>query len=623
MNKLILTLLFLMVSNSAWATTWYVRSDGGTYATQCTGTTNAAYTSGINQPCAVKSIYEIHPHYTSPSTTSGTERIVGGDTVIFSKPSDVFPIGANRTTTPSGCTSSAPYDCNLVPFPDGTSGAYTKIYGYGHDTGCSASTKVQLYGDQGPKKIFDTANTDYIEYKCLEITDHSSCGFRTGGNRCSESYPADVGTYARDGFSGQGGSNQIYRYIDVHGLSLRAFNIGGITNITFDHVNMDGNHYGGLDGDTTPISGGTTLVDGTITLSYVNVRFNGCAETYPRSSSFSNTDYSDCTDQNDSGYGDGFGFKLVDGTFLMDNSFFGWNSSDGLDLLYQAFDVVKIDKSRFEGNIGNQWKILTTTFEMTNSITIANCNYLSLTSKIYNTGTFNVCRASGSAVIVPMQGGTYKWYNNTIHSATHSSGSAAIESANTTSTANGTETYTAKNNIYVSPNATWTLYYNGLSGSAATAWSNFSTTNSIIYNFQSNPCPSGTGNQCNTDPKFVSSVTASSGNNLASVYLQSISPAKGTGASGITFWNSSSDYNSYAQNSPVDMGALQYGSTPTSAVCGNGTTEGSEQCDDSNTNNGDGCSSTCQNETPLVITPFKGSIGGGLLKISGGNLIIN
>ena len=33
------------------------------------------------------------------------------------------------------------------------------------------------------------------------------------------------------------------------------------------------------------------------------------------------------------------------------------------------------------------------------------------------------------------------------------------------------------------------------------------------------------------------------------------------------------------------------------AVCGNGTVDPGETCDDSNTTDGDGCSSTCQDET--------------------------
>ncbi len=39
----------------------------------------------------------------------------------------------------------------------------------------------------------------------------------------------------------------------------------------------------------------------------------------------------------------------------------------------------------------------------------------------------------------------------------------------------------------------------------------------------------------------------------------------------------------------------------TTPVCGNGIREGTEQCDDKNTRNGDGCSSTCRNETPVKV----------------------
>lgn len=50
------------------------------------------------------------------------------------------------------------------------------------------------------------------------------------------------------------------------------------------------------------------------------------------------------------------------------------------------------------------------------------------------------------------------------------------------------------------------------------------------------------------------------------------------------------------------------------AVCGNGIVEAGEQCDDGNTVNGDGCSSTCQNEdttTPrAVLNVDKPTVGG-------------
>lgn len=39
------------------------------------------------------------------------------------------------------------------------------------------------------------------------------------------------------------------------------------------------------------------------------------------------------------------------------------------------------------------------------------------------------------------------------------------------------------------------------------------------------------------------------------------------------------------------------------AVCGDGTVEGAEECDDGNTVDGDGCSSDCRSEEPIVIGP--------------------
>ena len=44
-------------------------------------------------------------------------------------------------------------------------------------------------------------------------------------------------------------------------------------------------------------------------------------------------------------------------------------------------------------------------------------------------------------------------------------------------------------------------------------------------------------------------------------------------------------------------GGAQCTSPCPTAVCGNGTKEGDEECDDGNTTSGDGCSSSCKNET--------------------------
>ena len=58
---------------------------------------------------------------------------------------------------------------------------------------------------------------------------------------------------------------------------------------------------------------------------------------------------------------------------------------------------------------------------------------------------------------------------------------------------------------------------------------------------------------------------------------------------------------------PNQVGCGEY-STPCEetcsavSVCGNGIPEAPEQCDDGNTNNGDGCSSTCQNEAAACVS---------------------
>ncbi len=49
-------------------------------------------------------------------------------------------------------------------------------------------------------------------------------------------------------------------------------------------------------------------------------------------------------------------------------------------------------------------------------------------------------------------------------------------------------------------------------------------------------------------------------------------------------------------------GGLAINSCTTSAVCGDGSINGSEQCDDGNTRSGDGCSSSCQVEQGWVCS---------------------
>lgn len=570
--RLLISLLFLfLLATPSWATSWYIRSDGGTYgttSTTCNGLYDVAYNSGSpNGPnCAVVSPYEIWAW-----NGGGTTRFSGGDTVIFSKQGDSFKIGLNRSSVQSGCSTNSPYDCYLSSPPSGPDiNNKTRIVGVGYNSGC-AGTKIQLYGTQSVSTIFNVGtpygtNVSNVSFECLEITDHSNCGFRQGASGCSEGYPADVGDYGRTGIRFLGvTTNVTLRNINIHGMAGTGIlgNVAGIT--TFDHVNLDGNHYAGWDWDNTPYAGTCTGKNsGTINVSYVKTRFSGCREAYPPSASFNTADYDDCVDQNSSGgNGEGWGGLGANGsvTYNIDHSEWSFNVQDAFDLLYCSdgggICTVNIDKSIFEGNAGNQIKVTATNVKIDNSIIIANCKYLTDTNKVAYPGAFVNCRANGTPIVgTPALGEVFTVQNSTIWSGNGVSGSAAIEWAQRINTANGTEVYTYSNNIFVSPDAQWTLNYNGVAGAAGTAISNSLFDHNIIYNFQSNPCPAGTGNQCNTNPLWASAISGTADTNVPAVKLQSGSPARSPAANtGLSYWNNSNDLRDVTR-SVFDIGAV-------------------------------------------------------------------
>lgn len=566
MKKIILFfILSLLAGNVEAAGPYYVRTDGGT-STQCTGLADAAYDgSGTGEACAY-----IHPAWSIGATgTTGT--LAANETLIIG--AGQYMIGYGMPNT-SGCSSSAPYDCVLDTLPNGA-----KIYGsnYASCDNTSRTSKPQLWGTQSVPYILHVESTSNVDIQCLDITDHSDCGFRVGGNQCSETYP-NAETYARVGIYGFGGSGLNMKNLDVHGLSLYGLQIGGFNGWTREYVNVDGNYFANVEGDRAGHS--NTSFSGTISILNSKNRYAGCEEAYPPSATFAHADYSGCTDQNASGYGDGEGTYQSGGNYVIKNSEWSNSASDGLDLLYHTSGSVSIDKSLFEGNNGNQLKVVAANLDVTNSIFIGTCTYLSDSGKVYNTGSWSNCRANGGIVVTPMLGSVINWFNNTIVTATHTGGSAAIEvSGNTgaglnTATCNGTEDWNFSNNIYYSPNATWTIYYNdlgGVAGGCTTSLNAAATDHTEIYNFQSNPCPSGTGNLCASDPLFVGSISASNSSNVSNIYLTSSSPGKGAGTTN-SFWNTSSDFNSFPQNSPVDIGALQYGSTSGGGGSSNPTT---------------------------------------------------
>lgn len=612
MKKLIflmLAWLLLMGCNVFAYSTYYVRTDGGTSA-QCTGLANVSYAStggtGLSQACAF-----IHPAWAMGA--KGTTRVMhGGDTLIMDANSYMIGYGMPNT---SGCSASGPFDCYLndpISGPDSTHP--TKIYGTNYASGCA--TKSTLWGTQNVERVFNMSNVNNIEIQCIEITDHSSCGYDIGGSQCSKSYP-NSNTSGKFGIRGAYVTNLTMKNVDVHGMGSTGMILGDLSGVTtFDHVSIDGNHYDGWQGDERFIGGSGAIGTGTFNMNALKVRFNGCSEVYPRSGSFTAADYSDCTDQNYAGSGDGIAsYENAGGTWNITNSDISYNVQDGFDLLYCGnCQAINVDKSVFQGNDGNQFKASTKNLNITNSHLIGSCTYLTANNKAYNTGAFftnqgygfSSCRAGGVPIsLTPLKGSVYKITNTTLTTATDADSSAVFEITNRYGTCDGTETYTMKNDIfYLMPTSTtnWTPYYNaGLSGACSTALSAATTDHSIVYNFSS--LPSGTGNS-SSSPAFTGTVSGSTFNNLTNLTIGSGSPAKGTATSGLSFWNTSTDYNNFPQNGSTDMGAFQYGTVDTrlkqsgqsciaTIDCASGTCD-NFVCSGSCTANAAGCSTNAQ-----------------------------
>lgn len=611
MKKILITILLLITPQLVFAsTTYFVRVNGGT-AVQCTGTTNADYSgTGTAQACAFN-----HPAWALGTGNTGaiTPKMSGGDTLVIDDNHGIsqaqYAIGYGMPNT-SGCSLNSPNDwnCTLGNIPSGLDALHpTRILGSSYNTGCA--TKAQIWGTNAVgdnnKGIFTMYGSNNVDMECLEITDHAACGFRTGSTLCSEQYNGtSPGLYARGpAIFGRSASNLVFKNLDIHGLPGDGIRISLTNNITWDHDTIDGNHGSGWNAGNVCTGSGcfSDAISGTIIINATKVRFSGCLEAYPRNSSFAASDYNECEDGVAGTYADGFGMPDSYGTWIITDSEFSHNTSDGLDLLYLHGANIYINRSLFEGNDGNQLKLTGTIVNLTNSILIGNCTYLNNTGKLY--GGTTVCRAGGVPLaITPEQGSTFKITNTDIYAATDSDASAVFEISNRNGTCNGTETYTLKNDIFSSPNASsgqWLPFYTSLSGSCQTAFSGLTVDHSIIYNFQTNP--SGTGNVF-TAPPWSGGINASLLTNIGNITLTS---NVGGGIS-TSFWSTANDYNNFAQNASIDKGAYQFGTTSSRTLgpgqtcvatsdCTSGTCSSFTCSGGSGTANGGACtvSSTC------------------------------
>jgi hypothetical protein len=410
---------------SSAGTTYYVRTDGGTN-TQCTGRVDAPYPgTGTNQSCAWS-----HPFWAMDS--SGNWKIQGGDTIIIAPGS--YKMGYGAPNTSGWCDVSYTYECDLPPLPSGPDSNHpTRILGKGWDSGCP--NPPELWGTQRPWQILDLTGSSNVYIGCLEITDHSGCvEFHSNpAVECErDTYP--FGQWASSGILASDSSNVTLKHLNIHGLASHGIAAGRISNWTVEDVRLAGNGWVGWEGD---LPDGSDSNSGTLHFKEWVVEWNGCGETYPGEQPHN------CWAQTAGGYGDGVGTGTTGGHWIIEDSIFRYNTSDGLDLLYvrQSGSQIEIKRTMAYGNAGDQIKVNgDTTIE--NCFIKSNCGYFNGKSFTWNVDD---CRAGGSALAFSLRkGNTISVINSTI--AGQGDCLCIVECDD--SSCNGSEKVIVQNNIF-------------------------------------------------------------------------------------------------------------------------------------------------------------------------------
>jgi len=426
---LILTLALALACASApsqartSSSTYYVRTDGGSPA-QCTGLVDAAYPgSGSGQPCAWD-----HPLRALPP--DGSPRISGGDTLIIGAGS--YRMGY-LAPGDENCSADYPWDCHMPPVPSGPDPAQpTRILGTGWDSGCP--NPPELWGAERADVILNLTDASHVEIGCLEITDHSACvEEHTGGLACErDAYP--YGDWAADGLYAEDSTGVTLRDLNIHGLAAAGVRAGRLTDWTVEDVRIAGNGWIGWEGDI----GDNSSNSGTLTFRRWTVEWNGCGETYPGGQP------TGCWDENVGGYGDGVGTGATGGDWIIEDSTFSHNASDGLDLLYHSLGgSITLDRVRAEGNAGNQVKVTGQT-TIVNSVLVGNCAYFDGQPFTYNV---DPCRALGNTLEVIYTGGEH---SSIVNSTFYGQGDGLVGAGPREGySCTGSEALTARNSIFL------------------------------------------------------------------------------------------------------------------------------------------------------------------------------
>jgi hypothetical protein len=523
------------------AGTFYIRMDGGSFE-QCTGQVDAPYQgSGIHQPCAWN-----HPFQALPP--HGRARIAGGSILIIGEGSYMLGDAAPGA---ENCDPEASYDCTMAPIPSGPDASHpTRLLGSGWDAGCSAPPT--FWGSGAAWYVLNLTASSNVEVTCLEITDHSSCIedhlYVTGGSEytCQRDAPP-YGDWAVTGLYAEDSTDVHLVDLNIHGLANTGIQAGRLTDWTVENVRLAGNGLAGWNGDLVG-DASNSQNHGTLIFRHWIVEWNGCGETYP------GEEHLGCWGQEAGGYGDGAAFGgTTGGHYIIEDSAFLHNTSDGLDMLYTRLPdtLIEIRRTISEGNAGNQIKT-TGAVSIENSIIVSNCGYFH-DMPFWNND--DDCRALGDALVLALQpGGEASVINSTI---TGEGNCLMIAECAFEQTCNGNEKVYVQNTIFQGQKVFWSpgedncfAWFDDESSPPMPA-NPFTVDYSLITAVRFGnviPCP-GVHNLCD-----VSAGLANIGIDSFDAHLQPGSPAINSasldGASGV-------DFDGQPRDSLPDIGAYE------------------------------------------------------------------
>jgi hypothetical protein len=567
---LVLVAVVMMTASFARATTWYVRSDGGTrYSAvkplgQCNGQANAPYPgSGVNRACAFKDVRYLWADG-EHTTTAGFPKWgwvgKGGDTYVIDCPTDCRvgydgPNSGNYTNSAGSAVALAgnPYASGSPVPPSGTPSAHTRILGKNWQSCTGDSLKAHLNGGYGVSPVLNLAGASYVDVACFNITDHSSCTRITGANTCHTSYPLD--DYTTIGIQWSNATTNV-KLTDVRVHGMAADGMAGPTGngVSLERVALVGNPMGGWNLD---LGDGTTGT-GTLSMDHMSILWSGCAEEYPIVDALP---YNYCTDDQSGGYGDGIGTATVQSNpawkISITNSEAAYNTQDGFDLLHVDGNgsAVQIQSSTAYSNMGQQLKIGASSSAI-NNLLIGNCNAMRNvipgTPAGYNTHLSHFCRAANTAVALGVSDAVPTRFE---HNTVLSDGSTGIDVfCNGTCTSAASFVY--RNNIFYGFKASSGQYpgliYNSVNG----LFTNPGTvvTNNLTYH-QRYACPDPSLYEKNaicSDPLLVDGTYHPYGDWDLSLSASSPAKGKGVAVSGVT-----ADYMGNPRNNPPAIGAFE------------------------------------------------------------------